>query len=184
MSSVEPLSQYSVIFYSITLCAGAYALFSQFIQKKFGNPKRVKEIQTEMTEINKKYADAMKSKDDSKLKRAEDDQKRIPSLMFESMKYQFTPLLILLPLLFVIPAFLRYMFPVFDVETPLPIPLFPLQILRHFNLDGFPNFRSLYGAYGWFWVAVVFIGLFASIMVWAYNEVKKMLGPKDAKAKQ
>ncbi|MFH1470684.1 MAG: EMC3/TMCO1 family protein [Candidatus Micrarchaeota archaeon] len=168
-----------MIFYSITLAAAIYALFAQFVQKRFGNPKRVKEIQKEMQEINKKYADALKSKDDSKLKKADIDQRRIPTLMMESMKYQFTPLIILLPVLFVLPTFLRGQFPVFEIETPFPVPLFPLHFLQHFNFDGFPNFRTVFGTYGWFWVAVFFTGILAQGGLWLYGKAKKKLGHSE-----
>ncbi|MEW5902411.1 MAG: EMC3/TMCO1 family protein, partial [Acidobacteriota bacterium] len=173
---VEPLSQYSVIFYAITLAGAIYALFAQFVQKKFGNPQRVKEIQKEMQEINKRYAEALKSKDDSKLKKADADQRRIPALMTESMKFQFIPLLVLLPVLFVLPNLLRGQFPVFEVELPFPVPLFPLHFLQHFNFDGFPNFRTVFGSYGYFWVAVFFIGILAQGALWIYGKAKKSFG--------
>lgn len=169
---VEPFSQYSIIFYSITLTAALYVLFSQFVTKKFGNPDRVKQIQQEMTDTNKKYAEALKSKDESKIKKAEADQARIFPLMMESMKYQFTPLLILLPLLWVLPGFLKNQFPVFEVETPVAIPVF----IQHF--EKFPNWRAEFGTYGWFWVAVVFIGLFAFLLVTLYE---KATGKADKK---
>ncbi len=185
---VEPFSQYSVIFYSITIIAALYAIFAQFAQRKFGNPARVKEIQKEMQDINKRYTEALKSNNDSKLKKADLDQRRIPSLMMESMRYQFVPLLLIFPLLFILPTFLKHQFPVFEIETPVPVPLFPMQILKHlFSLnfgqmfEGFPNFRSDFGTYGWFWVAVVFIGLFAQGGIWLFGEAKKKLGPQEAK---
>ncbi len=177
---VEPFSQYSIIFYCITITAALYAIFAYVVQKKVGNPTRVKEIQTEMQDINKRYYAAVKSSDNSKIKKAELDQQRIPTLMMESMKYQFMPLLVLLPVLFVLPSFLKSQFPVFEIETPVSIPLFPLNFLR-FDFSGFPNLRSIFGTYGWFWVAVVFIGLFAQLGLWAVGKIKKALGISEEK---
>ena len=172
--SVDPLSQGSMVFYAITCSAGAYALFSQYVTRRFGNQVRVKEIQKEMNDINKRYSESLKSKDESKVKKAEADQSRVPKLMMEMMMYQFKPMLILLPVLFIFPAFLRSQFPGFEITLPVDVPVF----LQHF--ERFPNWRHLFGTYGWFWVAVIFISLLASLLAGAVNRAKERISGKKA----
>jgi uncharacterized membrane protein (DUF106 family) len=158
------LSEYSIIFYAVTFSAAAYVLFYQFIVKRFGNPVRVKEIQEEMNRMNKNYQDSLKSKDESRIKKAEQDQSRIFSLMMESMKYQFIPFFIVLPIIFVLPSFLKGQFPVFEVELPFSFPV----AIQHF--ERFPNWRSVFGTFGWFFMSVFFISSLSQIIIWLYNK--------------
>ena len=166
---VDPLSEYSIMFYSITLCSAVYVLFSQTVTRKFGNPDRVKQIQAEIADTNKRYSDALKTKDESKIKKAEADQGRIFTLMTESMKYQFIPLIVILPVLFVFAPILRGQFPLFEITLPISLPV----LTGGFSLQ----WRSLFGAYGWFIVCAMFTGLLSYAIVEIF--VKKK--PKDLK---
>lgn len=164
---IEELSiQSSTIFYAIAISAGIYVLFSKYVINRFGNRTRVKEIQKEMNEINKNYQEALKSKNDSRIKKAEKDQARIYPLLMESMKYQFLPLLILFPVIIVFSDILRNTFPTFAIILPVDLPI-AIQ-----NWQNFPNWRNLFGSYGFFWVAVVFISMLSELLIAAYKRVR------------
>ncbi|MEM0074297.1 MAG: DUF2208 family protein [Candidatus Micrarchaeaceae archaeon] len=84
----------------LVLGAAAYVVFSIFLQRKLGNPKRLREIQNtikakskELTELSKNHADpaTLAAK-----------QKELTPLLSETMKIQFKPLLVVLPIFIII----------------------------------------------------------------------------------
>ncbi|MEW6329726.1 MAG: EMC3/TMCO1 family protein, partial [Candidatus Micrarchaeota archaeon] len=107
-------------FIVITLSAGLYLLFSSFVMKTFGRRDRVMEIQKEMNEMNKEHREALKSGDKERLARAEKNYSRMMPLLTESMTLQFRPLIVLLPILFIVPPFLRAQYPEFQIKMPIP----------------------------------------------------------------
>ncbi|MFH1447236.1 MAG: EMC3/TMCO1 family protein [Candidatus Micrarchaeota archaeon] len=156
----------STIFYLIITFAGAYVLFSKYIVHRFGNRDRLKEIQKEMGEINKRYKDALKSKEDNRIKKAEKEQARIWPMMSESMRYQFMPLLVLFPIIILFSDLLRKTFPAFAIILPFDLPI----IMQ--NWEHFPNWRNMFGSYGFFWVSVVFISMFSELSMAVYKKVR------------
>ena len=170
---MEPFSEYSIMFYSITLCAGIYVTFAQFIQRKVGNPEKVKEIQQEISLANKRYQEALKSKDDEKIKKAEKEQMRAMKMSFEPFKYSLPPLLVIIPVFLVASAFLRGQYPMFDIELPFAIPV-PVGLLAF-------TWRSIFGALGWFVVSAFFIGMLAYFTSENYKKIFKKNENKEKK---
>ncbi|OIO21712.1 hypothetical protein COV61_03675 [Candidatus Micrarchaeota archaeon CG11_big_fil_rev_8_21_14_0_20_47_5] len=158
-------SEYAV--YIIFAIAFLYSILSTFITRKFGNYNRIKEIQKTFNEISKEMSDASKANDklrtDVAMKRQQD---AMPQL-WESMFLQFKPLIIILPLLFILPPLLRDNFPGFTIELPFQIPVF-IQ-----NFEHFPNWRSLFGPVGWFWISVIICALFISLGMKVWEERQK-----------
>ncbi len=80
----------------IASLAVAYTIASVFIQRKLSNPKRIAEIQS----IIKQNSEHLKelTKQGASANEIMAKQREIFPLMTESMKYQFKPMLIILPL--------------------------------------------------------------------------------------
>ncbi len=164
----------SEAFIIVTLSAAVYLLLSSFVMKTFGKRDRVMEIQKEMNEMNKEHREALKGGDKERLARAEKNYGRMMPLLTESMMLQFRPLIVLLPILFIIPPFLRGQYPAFQIKLPIPLPVpFPLDAF----INRFPNARDVFGAVGWFWIFVVFGGLLLQPLT---NFISKLMG-KDKK---
>ncbi|MEM0106808.1 MAG: EMC3/TMCO1 family protein [Candidatus Micrarchaeaceae archaeon] len=90
----------AIITISLISIAVAYTLLSVFIQRKLVNPRRMAEIQIIMKEHSKKLSEMIKqgaSKEDIIAK-----QREIMPLMSESVKAQFKPIFIIIPLFFVL----------------------------------------------------------------------------------
>ena len=157
-------------FYAVSAIGIAYSLISIIITKRFGNRERVKEIQKEVNEINKRYTDALKRGDKAEVARTQAEQARLPGLLKDSMILQFKPLVLLLPFLLVLPAVARMLFPDFVITLSFDIPIF-IQ-----NWERFPNWRSEFGAVGWFWLSFLFSSLSAQLLI----GVKDKLGGRKA----
>ena len=162
-------------FYVISAIGIMYAMISLAITKRFGNRERVKQIQNEMKEITNKQQDALKRNDTAELKRLEAENARIPALLKESMFLQFKPLIFLLPFLLVLPAVARMLYPVFIINLPFQLPVF----IQHF--ERFPNWRSEFGAVGWFWLSFLLASLLAQALV---ERLPKMVAKMKGKANE
>lgn len=154
-------------FFVIGFLALLYSLFTQIITSKFGKRDRVKQIQDDMKRINAQYSQALKSNDEKRIKEAEEEQKKIPALLQESMILQFKPLIITLPILLILPIILRMLFPFFEIKLTQSLPIF-IQ-----NWEQFPNWRDTFGAVGWFWIAFIFGGLLMQGIVGGVKKLKK-----------
>ncbi|MBI5159455.1 DUF106 domain-containing protein [Candidatus Micrarchaeota archaeon] len=163
------MSEEIIAFFIIAVAAMAYSLLSMYVTSKYGKKDRVKQIQEEMKNINKEYADALKANDPKRLSKAEKEQTRIANLLKESMILQFKPLVIMLPALLLVPMALVHFFPNFVVQLSQPIPV----VIQ--NLNNFPNWRSVFGARGWFWVSLVFTSLAIQVLVQGTKKLKEKL---------
>lgn len=162
------MSEQIIAFFVIAITAMLYSVASIFITSKYGNKERVKQIQDEMKAINKEYTESLKSNDKKRIEKAEKEQARIANLLKESMILQFKPLIFTLPLLLLIPMILGNTFPDFVIQLSQPIPVF----IQH--LEQFPNWRSVFGSRGWFWVSLVFTSLAMQLIVQGIKKIKEM----------
>lgn len=154
----------------ISLIGIAYALISIGITNRFGNRQRVKEIQKQINDTTKAYQAAVKKGDEAETKKWEAEQGKMPSLLRESMVLQFKPLVFLLPFLLILPAVCRWLYPDFVITLPFQLPI----AIQHF--ERFPNWRSEFGAVGWFWLAFLFSSLLAQGIT---GQVKKLRQKKS-----
>ena len=90
----------SMIGILITLTAVAYVLLSVFLQRKLVNMRRVSEVQEIIKKKTKELTEMSKSGADQAALSAK--QKEITSLLSESMRSQFKPLFVVLPLFLVL----------------------------------------------------------------------------------
>ncbi|MBI4360657.1 DUF106 domain-containing protein [Candidatus Micrarchaeota archaeon] len=148
----------------VLVLAVAYSLFSLLLQFTLGNRVRVKGIQKEMADLQKKIQKASESKDEKEVKKLQETQSHMTGLMFESMKYQFKPLLVVLPVFialfggFGFNGFLMDWYSGFRIVLPFDL---HLPALFSFNIltDG------VYGVRGFFLVGVLFSGLLIQLVL-------------------
>jgi uncharacterized membrane protein (DUF106 family) len=134
----------------IAACAFAYAGASTLFMNKFGNKKRVMEIQKHFNGINKELGEAMKAKDDTKIQEVSKRQQESMPMMTELMLLQMRPLVIILPvIIFIITPTLRSTFTNFIITLPTKLP-----VPQGLGLA----FRDVFGPVGWFWICVILFG--------------------------
>ena len=93
--------------YGVVALALVYGMISLGISITFGNRKRAREIQEELNRLNKEHAEAQKRKDNPKIKEIEKEFEKMPKLMYEMMFLQMKPLIITLPIFFVLISLLN-----------------------------------------------------------------------------
>ncbi|MCL6088868.1 MAG: EMC3/TMCO1 family protein [Candidatus Marsarchaeota archaeon] len=142
----------------------AYALLSQFIIQKVGNPKRLKEIQAESARLNKQMQEAVKSKDEGRIQRADKEYKDFMPKISEMMFIQMKPMIVVLPILLLLGPALKQAFSNFVITLPFQLPI----VIQ--NLEKFPNWRDTFGAYGWFYLSVFVAGLAISLIKGAWEK--------------
>ncbi len=157
--------------YAIAALAVGYTLLSQFIIMKIGNPKRIKEIQAESTRLSKEMQEAGKSKDEKRLEALNKEYETFMPKLTEMMIIQMKPMIVILPLLFVLTPAVKSFFEGFIITLPFSLPI----VIQHF--EKFPNWRDTFGSYGWFWICVIFSGLAISLIK---GQWEKHMGPKKA----
>ena len=156
--------------YAIAAIATAYALVSTFIYQKIGNPKRVREIQAESNRLSKAMGEAVKSKNDKRIDAINKEYEKFFPQMGEMMMHQFKPLIVVIPLIFILTPIIKSVFAGFTITLPFYLPIFVqktgmilnLSFLGDFNT--FLNWRDFFGPIGWFWLCVLFAGLAISII--------------------
>lgn len=145
------------------------ALLFFAVNRTLGNRRRVKEIQARMSEIQKEFKKMAESKDERELKKMEAKQGEMTDLMMESMKLSFKPLLVSLPLLFILFGFsflglsyggvLNQFFPDFSITLPIALHLTGDEL---FGLNVLKN--SVYGSRGFFILCLFVLGLLLEIV--------------------
>ena len=156
--------------YLIASVGAAYSLAYRLVQKKFGNMKRVKEIQKQFSDLNKELSEATKKNDQAKVQEIMKRQQEVMPLLNESMIIQFKPMIFVLPLIFLIPMVLRDHYNWFSIKIPFAIPVF----FQHF--ENFPNWRDTFGPVGWFFITIFLFQIAASLLMTIYNKLKTNLG--------
>lgn len=151
--------------YAIAVIGVGYALLSTFIVQKVGNPKRIKEINAESTRLQKELDAALKSKDDKRIETVNKEYEIFMPKMMEMFVLQMKPMIVIIPLLFILTPALRAWFSGFVIKLPFMLPIF-IQ-----NFDKFPNWRDTFGEVGWFWLCVIAAGLGISIIKSVYDKL-------------
>lgn len=126
-----------------------YILLSLLLQRKFGNPMRLAEIQTIMNKKYKELTELSKTADQALLSAK---QKEITPLMSEMMKIQYKPMFVVMPVFLVI----------YYLILPALFPTSPTVQLLSFTLS-----------YKNYFIAVSFVaGLALSLCVSAYDKAR------------
>ncbi len=85
---------------SIIAIGVAYALFSVVLQRKLVDPKRMREIQSKVSQLSKELNAMIKS--NAAKEEISKKQSELMPLMSENMKKQFKPMIIILPIFFLV----------------------------------------------------------------------------------
>ncbi len=165
----------------IVVSALAYSVLSMVLQYTMGNRRRVQQIQKDMQDIQKEFQKAAKSGDEKEIKRLDEKQKHMTGLMFESMKYQFKPMLVILPSFIILfggfgfEGILPMIYPHYLITLPIALHLTGNELLGFNILQS-----SVYGVRGFFLVVLFFSGI--ALQVLAAPLIEKLLyGPKQEK---
>ena len=157
--SLDPNAVY--IIFAVSFC---YSLFSTFVSRKFGKPERIKEIQKTFSSLSKELKEASKSQNKAQMDEVIARQNAAMPMLWESMVLQMKPLIIILPVLFIIPGLMRDNFQNFIIQLPIHLPIF-IQ-----NFENFPNWRDTFGPVGWFWISVILCAILISVSIKAYEK--------------
>ncbi|MBI2444926.1 DUF106 domain-containing protein [Candidatus Micrarchaeota archaeon] len=165
----------------ITAMALAYSVFSMALQYTLGNRRRVQQIQKEMQDLQKEFQKAAKDGDEKELKRLDERQKAMTGLMFESMKYQFKPMLVILPTFIILfggfgfAGILNEIYPQFLIQLPIALHLNGQELLGLNILHD-----SVYGVRGYFLVVLFFSGIVLQLAAAPFIE-RLLYGPNQQK---
>ncbi len=165
----------------ITAMALTYSVISLVLQYVLGNRRRVQQIQKEMGDLQKEFQKAAKDGDEKELKRLDERQKAMTGLMFESMKYQFKPMLVILPTFIILfggfgfAGILNELYPQFLIQLPIALHLTGNELLGLNILHD-----SVYGVRGYFLVILFFSGIILQIVGAPLIE-RLLYGPKQEK---
>ncbi|MEM3690226.1 MAG: hypothetical protein QXZ40_00660, partial [Candidatus Micrarchaeia archaeon] len=107
----------TVAFFAISLTALVYTVVSMHIMRVLGTRKRVREIQEEMNRISVKLRKIDYSTEAGR-REAEEEQKKIPALMNESMMLQFKSLFVVIPIFLLVSYFVKTLFPNCVIKFP------------------------------------------------------------------
>ncbi|MCC7552835.1 DUF106 domain-containing protein [Candidatus Micrarchaeota archaeon] len=129
----------------IVVIAVFYSCFSLFINRKIGKRKETMEIQAKMNTINKELRQAIKEKNDSKIKELEKQQREIMPLMTKVMFNSLKPMIVILPAFFIIIWLVTSIVPSFSIDLGFGIPMF--------------HPGTVYGTRGFFVLVTVIIGI-------------------------
>lgn len=155
---------HSTALYVLAAIGVGYTLLSTWLVQLLGNPKRIKEIQAESTRLQKELDMAIKAKDDKRIETVNKEYETFMPKMMEMFVLQMKPMIVIIPLLFVLTPALREWFADFIITLPFSLPIF-IQ-----NFDKFPNWRDTFGAVGWFWLCVIAAGIGISIIKSVYEK--------------
>lgn len=166
----------------ITVMALVYSVLSMVLQYTLGNRRRVQQIQKEMTDLQKEFQKAAKDGDEKELKRLDEKQKHMTGLMFESMRYQFKPMLVILPSFIILfggfgfAGILNELYPNFLIQLPIALHLNGNELLGLNILHD-----SVYGVRGYFLVVLFFSGVFLQLAAAPLIE-RLLYGPNHQKS--
>jgi len=154
--------------------AFAYVVISTGVTNLFSDQKRIKHIQKTFSDIRNEFEQALKEKNDARMKEIEQRQSKSMPLLMEQTLLMFKPLIVLLPMLIVLLQEIRFAFPGFSITIPISIPV------AFQNFEQFPNWRDTFGPLGWFWISVLLNSLLLSAIRWVYGKffVKQESGEK------
>lgn len=150
--------------------AALYAVFTVFINRTFGERKKLKKIQDDMKAFQKEYQDAIKKNDQARIKQLEVREKEFAGMMKDMMLLPFKSLIIILPTFLVLIWLLTGWFPHFTIQLPISLHINEIFALKILN-------PSVYGTRGYFILSAAFIGLILEAILNLIEKIRKK-GPK------
>ncbi|MDP3742671.1 MAG: EMC3/TMCO1 family protein [Candidatus Micrarchaeota archaeon] len=142
---------------TIALSAVVFSIVSLFVNHKFGGKKKVKELQKEINEFQKKFEKATKEKDEKELAKLKVIEPQVMKNMQEMLLLPIKAMVIILPLFFIFIAGVQYLVPVFTII--LPFGIHPNELLAFKILE-----QSAYGSRGFFIVCSIVANLVLEVL--------------------
>lgn len=150
-----------VVGIEVTIVAVAYVIFSVLMQRKLTNVKRTYEVQEIIQAKSKELNELAKNKASQDVLAAK--QKEITSLLGESMRSQFKPMFVILPIFFIL---FYWAFPVAYPSNPsVTVPMLGMSF----------NYKT-------YFIIVAFVLGFLFSMVLMLNDKLKLAKEKKAQA--
>ncbi len=143
-----------------------YMCFSLFINRKIGKRKETMIIQHKMNLINKELRQAMKDKNDVRIKEAEAKQKEIMPLMTKVMFNSFKPMIVIIPIYMALIWGITSIIPVFSIDLGFGIPMFHPGVV--------------YGTRGFFVLMTIIIGLPLGFIISSIEKKQMLKEQKEA----
>jgi uncharacterized membrane protein (DUF106 family) len=160
---------------NIFLFAAVFAVFSFYINKKFGKRDRLKQLQKETNEYQKQLREATLKKDDAELKRLQAREQEVMEKTKEMLFLPFRSMIIILPAFFVAYWLLAYFFPNY-VSPVLPV------YLPHFYTIWDPaQWRNQFGSRGIFIYSLMLLGIVIEIIWNTRERIKKARAEAEKK---
>ena len=159
----------------ILIIAAAYSVFAIYINRTYGERKKLKKIQDDMKAFQKEYSEAMKKNDQAKIKELEVREKEFAGLMKDMLFLPFKAMIIILPAFLVLIWLVEGQFHGFTIQLPIALHLseiFSLKILA----------SSTYGVRGYFILSAAFVGIILEIVLSAIERIRKSQSSKPKPA--
>ena len=134
-----------------------FSIVSFYINYKWGNRQKVKDIQKEVQDYQKQMAAAVKEKNDAKVKELQSKDREMMEKMQSMMLLPLKTMIIILPLFFIVITLITSTYHDFIVKLPIGIhisEIFALKILQ----------PSLYGPRGYFIVISIISNLLLELI--------------------
>ncbi len=141
----------------ITIWSILFSLLSFFINYKWGNRQKVKDIQKEVQDYQKQMAAAVKEKNDAKVKELQNKDREMMEKMQEMMLLPLKTMIIILPLFFIVITLITSTYHDFIIKLPFAIHISEILSLKIFS-------PSLYGPRGYFIVVSIFANLLLELI--------------------
>lgn len=134
-----------------------FSLLSFFINYKWGNRQKVKDIQKEVQDYQKAMAAAVKEKNDPKIKELQSKDREMMEKMQEMMLLPLKTMIIILPLFLIVITLVSSTYHGFLIKLPFGLHISEVLSLKILE-------PSLYGARGFFIVISIFANLILELI--------------------
>ncbi|MBI4406457.1 DUF106 domain-containing protein [Candidatus Micrarchaeota archaeon] len=145
------------IIWQIAFLSLVFSAISTFVNHKIGGRKRVKALQKEVNDFQKKFEKATREKDEKELQHLKILEPAVMKNMQEMLFLPLKGMLVILPLFFILITAVVSFFPGFVIALPIGLHPDELFALRVFN-------ESLYGPRGFFIVVSIVFNLFFELV--------------------
>lgn len=143
--------------FEIAVWSFLFSLVSFYINYKWGNRQKVKQIQKEVQTYQKAMAQAVKDKNDAKVKELQNCDREMMGKMQEMMLLPLKTMIIILPLFFIVITLIDMTYKGFVIQLPFGLHISELLSLKILE-------ASLYGPRGYFIVVSIFVNLLLELI--------------------
>lgn len=156
---------------TIAILALIFSIVSLAANHKIGGKKRVKELQKEVNDFQKKFEKATKEKDEKELARLKILEPQVMGKMQEMLLLPLKAMVVILPLFFIFIAGVNYFVPSFSIVLPFGIHINEVLSLKVLE-------SSTYGSRGFFIVCSIVFNLLLEALY------SKVIAPDKANKKE